>query len=334
MLLIVLSACAQQDPFTVGAILHLTGDQASVAEEFLHGMELAVDDLQSQGRDVMLIVEDDKLQPKEAHTAAVKLAEVNNIDAMILASYLEGMAAGPYLEEQGINSIVLWDSAADLENIGEHIFGMGIWTPSAGEAAADFAYNELQLREITVITNQNEWSEAVGRYFTERFEEFGGKVLLETSLPPDTSDFRTVLLKTDPEGYYAPLTNHPTDFYTQKMELGLDQPVLTSDILTKSHIEAMGEAATNIYQTQARTPNIDTLSSAYRKKYGDKPEQPLFVAWGYDAVQILYQTQGTTEQLYNITYQGFSGVVDFNENGSSKTYERVHELVNGTFIAR
>lgn len=109
------------DYYKIGSILHLTGDQANIANAFLEGIMISIEEINNQGgingKKIKLIVEDSKLNSFQAYNAAVKLVEIDKIDVIILASYLEGMATGPYLEEKEIPSIVLWDSAKDLEEI-------------------------------------------------------------------------------------------------------------------------------------------------------------------------------------------------------------------------
>ncbi len=336
----------QEEEIKIGAILHLTGDQAETAEAFLQGIELAVEEIgEIDGKKIKLIVEDDMLSPKQAHTAAVKLVEVNSVDTIILASYLEGMAAGPYLEEQKIPSLVLWDSAEDLENIGEYLFGIGIWTPSSGEKAADYMYNDLGLRKVAIINNLNEWSLAVSDFFEQRFTSLGGEIVSTQSVSPSNSnDYRNVLTKVktqEIDGIYSPITDGVPQFYKQYYELEIGKPIVSSDIITERHIEILGEIAENIYQTLANNPSetsTQQMIDLYKTKYGQEPDQLLFISWGYDAVYLIKaaaELGDIKDNLYKTqNFKGASGVISIDEKGSSRKLESMFQIKNGEFVLK
>lgn len=334
-----------QEYYKIGTILHLTGDQASIANAFLEGINLSVEEINKKGginnKKIKLIVEDSQLTPLQAYNSAVKLVEIDNVDAIILASYLEGMATGHYLEENNIPSIVLWDTAKDLEEIGEYLFGMGIWTPSSGEKAAHFSYNNLNLKRMAIINNNNEWSLSVSEYFQEKFEKLGGEILFtETINPKDSIDYRTTILKLsnkDIDGVYTPITDGVINFYKQYYESGLDFQIVTSDIISYEDIIGNEMFFENIYQTLPLDPTgevADTFIEKYQNKYNKEPTQILYNAWGYDSVYLIKEAlnyNSIKEGLYSLKYNGVSGTIDFDENGSSKTLEEMFVIRNGDF---
>lgn len=342
-----------QEEIRIGTILHLTGDQAEPAEAFLKGIELAVEEINNKGgitgKQIKLFIEDDELKPRLAHTAAVKLVNADKIHAIILASYLEAMVAGPYLEEQKTPSIVLWDTAKDIEDIGEYIFGIGIWTPSAGEGVANYAYNELGIRKISIINIQNEWSLAVADFFEQEFNKLGGEIInRHTILSSDTTDFRTTITKIqkeNPDAIYSPITDGITVFYKQLKEFGFDKPVISSDIITENHIEILGNAAEGIYQTQANDPEGERtqhMIELYFKKHSKLPKQLLFTSWGYDSVYLFkeaiekshsLESEKIKDGLYKIReFKGASGTISFDEKGSSRKLEKMFQIQRGEFI--
>lgn len=343
----------QADALKIGAVLHLTGDQAEPAQAFLQGIQLAVDEINGKGgvlgKKLVIILEDDELKPRLAQTAAVKLVNADRVNAVILASYIEAMATGPYLEEQKIPSIVLWDSAKDIEDVGEYVFGIGIWTPSSGEVAADFIYENMGLRKIAIVNIQNEWSLAVSDFFKKEFEKKGGVVVdTQPILPSDTIDFRTTIMKvkeSDADGIYSPITDGLTVFYKQLRELDFDKPIITSDIITENHIDVLKEAAEGIYQTQANdpgSPRTTHMKGLYIEKYNKELKQVLFASWGYDAVYMIKEaaergnsadSESIKNNLYRIQgFEGASGIISIDSNGSSKSLEKVFQIRDGEFV--
>ncbi len=353
-LILVLSLREPTEEFVrIGAVLHLTGDQAEPAQAFLEGINLAVEEINKSGgilqRKIKLIVEDDGLKPEKADTAAVKLINIDKISAGINASFLESMANGPTFEQAKVPVITLWDSAKEIEDIGDFVFGIGIWTPSAGESAALFAYNDLNLRKMVIVNILNEWSQSVSKIFKDRFEELGGEIIETYSINPgDSSDFRTTILKIkqkNPEGIYSPITDGVTVFYKQLKELGFEKPIVTSDIITENHIDILGTVAEGIYQTQASDPigeKTSHLKELYCKKYNKEPKQTLFIAWGYDAVYIIKQAIETgysfdsvsiKDNLYKLrNFEGASGKISIDDKGSSRTLESVFQIRDGKFV--
>lgn len=336
----------------LGAILHLTGDQAEVAESFRSGIELAVEEINEKGgvlgRPVEIIIEDSKLDPTKAHSAAQKLIYIDKVDAAIDASYLEVMANGKNFNESRIPVITLWDSSAEIEALGQYVFGIGIWTPSAGEEAAKFIVNNLTKTKVAIINTQNEWAESVSQYFIAELQALGGEVTAAESVSPETTDFRTVISKvlaSNPEVIYTPITDGVVQFYSQLKNQSFQGAIITSDIITSSHIEEAPQSFNEIYQTQAQDPTSEEarrLTQAYKSKWGEDPKQLLFVALGYDAVQLYAKsvegtksTDGYTLAQYLRTaihsYPGASGVISINEHGSAPKLESVFQIINNEF---
>jgi branched-chain amino acid transport system substrate-binding protein len=331
--------------YKIGAILHLTGDQANIANAFLEGIIIAVDEINYNGginnKKIKLIVEDSQLTPSQAYNSAVKLVEIENVKAIILASYLEGMATGSYLEKKQVPSIVLWDSAKDLENIGEYLFAMGVWTPSSGEKAANFSYNNLNFKKMAIINNNNEWSISVSDYFENKFKELGGEIIFtDTINPKDSIDYRTTILKLrnkDVDGIYTPITDGVINFYKQYYESGLNLQIITSDIISNEDIIENEIFFQDIYQTLPLNPiseDANKFNQKYFERYNQYPTQILYNALGYDSVYLIKEAlryNSIKEGLYNLRYHGISGVIDFDENGSSKTLEKVFIIESNQF---
>lgn len=344
---------APEDFVKIGAILHLTGDQAEPAEAFLEGIRLGVNEINDGGgilnKKIQLFIEDDNLQVQQAVSAASKLIYVNKIQAGINASFLESMANGPTFEQNRVPVITLWDSAEDIEKIGDYIFGIGIWTPSAGEKAAEFAYNNLNIKTAVIVSIQNEWSKAVADIFQNKFKELGGTILETHSInPTDTSDFRTTIAKIQakqPDGIYTPITDGVVAFYRQLGEFGFAKPIITSDIITGNHIAELQNFAEGIYQTQAQNPSSAKASymvELYKKYYNKEPKQTLFIAWGYDAVHLIKQAvelgnstdpESIKNNLYAIqNFEGASGNISIDAQGSSRTLESMFQIKKGEFV--
>ena len=331
----------------IGAILHLTGDQAMQGEAFREGIELAVENIDKNntlnGKSLKIIFEDSMLSPKNAHAASKKLISVDKVTASINASFLETMATGKEFEISGTPAITLWDSSPQIENLGNFIFAIGIWTPSAGVVSAQYSYNELNAKTAVIINTQNEWSLSVSQFYKNEFEKLGGKVIEEISLNPTTKDFRSVFTKIKsklPDILYTPVTDGVITFYKQLKQSKIKIPIVTSDIINQEHILASPRTFEGIYQTQALDPQNQSAAefkSLYKQKFNKEPTQLLLSSWGYDAVQLLAiaiskcDTDRTCikDELYKVKdFDGASGTISFTSKGSAPTMERIFKITD------
>jgi branched-chain amino acid transport system substrate-binding protein len=345
-----------QNTFRIGAFLYLTGDLAEAAEAFGDGIVLAADEVNAQGgigkKKIELIVEDDQLKAVNSLTIAQKLVSVDMIDSVITGSFLEAQATSNVFEQAHTPLVILWDSNPQIDSMGDYIFAIGPWTPSASEASADFSYYNLSAKTAVIINNLEPWSSEVSSLFEKRFEELGGTILDKFPVSSEeTKDFRTVIAKAisrNPDVIYSPLSEGMSTFYIQLKESGYKGNVVTSDIITENIIQATKGATEGIYQTQIMDPEskkTQHMIDLYKKKFGKEPKHVLYTAWGYDAVHIIAEAskdcRAEDEELriciknnfYKIkNFSGASATITINENGSSPMMESIFLIRNGSFV--
>ena len=240
-------------------------------------------------------------------------------------------------------TIVLWDSAPAIEEMGESIFAIGPWAPDTGEKASRFALTNLKAKKAIVISNQHDWGLTVSRYFTDDFKSKGGEILSHEILNGDIADFRATLLKVkakNPDVIYAPLTFGITSFATQLRQLKITVPIIMSDIITEALLDTSNGVLENFYHTAVVDPQSDRildLKSHYKKKYGKDLKLPLFTSWGYDAVSIFAEALSSgarskteiRDAIYKIiNLKGASGTITFNPRGSSPMYISMFQVKN------
>src|SRR5512132_2328453 len=113
-----------QSPIKIGVIQPLSGPVAASGNYVRMGAEIARDWINSRGgvlgRQVQLLIEDNKSDPKEAATAAEKLIVRDKVP-VIMGAWGSSMtlAAMPKLEEYGVPMIVQTSSAATLTKRGK-----------------------------------------------------------------------------------------------------------------------------------------------------------------------------------------------------------------------
>lgn len=332
-----------EEPVKIGAALPLTGAVASFGEEFRRGAEIAQDEINRSSDAVRVIFEDTALDPKKAVDAVNKLVYSDGIDALFISAYSEVTATHRITDQEDIASLVLWDSNPQIEAMGGKVFALGPWTPSSGEVTAEFAYQK-DMKTAAIFGYNQEWSTDVSHAFKEKFVSLGGKVVSEEYSNPGATDYRTQLLKvlaSNPDIVYM-TTEDFLRGMKQIKDLGYKGVIITSDLLDNSQIEQNPGLFEGVYGSQVADPATAATShfvDLYKKKYGENPKKILYGTWGYDAVYLLYKAykddpnNNIVKGLYNIqNYQGASGIVTFNERGTSRTIPKMFVVKDGVIV--
>ena len=343
------------DDLSIGALVPLTGDFAAAGGQFQRGMQLAEDEINSAGGvagdRLTIIYEDSKILPTTSVAAARKLVELDRVSAVLALTLVEAKAAGPLLEAAHVPTIFLWDSNPKIDDLGQYLFSIGLWTPNAGIRVAEYSFHTLGLRRAVIVKNFDEWAIDVTDTFSSRFKELGGEVVLNETLDPHENDFRSVLLKVKklkPDLIYAPLGfNAPTFFKQLRNMYHIPGVIFSSDNIRDDIILASEGALEGAYVTHGADPKTleaKALLERFKARYkGESPTSLLFVSAGYDGVKLLAKAiaeggrsgEAIKNSLYTVKgYHGASGRVEISPEGSSKLKATVFKVVNGKLEAQ
>ena len=351
LLLCAQAAGADTKPIRVGAIMVLTGQYAMQGNAFREGIELAVAEINDQGgingRQLEFLTEDTGNLPLNSLTAARKLLRVDGLVAAITTSYPELVTGAREFQRRQVPVVHLWDASPDIEAMGDYLFGIGPWTPSAGEVSAKFAFRNLKARTVVTFHINDPWSKLVTDYFEKDFAAQGGKILQSYSFNPQEQDFRTVFSKVRglmPDVIYSPIGDNIVPFYTQLRQQLPNVPVISSDVIADEHIKQAPAVFEGIYQSQMTDPSgpdFERVAIAYEKKFKKAMTLPWFVCTAYDSVTLISlcakkaDPTPTAVRDCIATTKGLRGVTQtfsFNSGGSSPQTESIFRLRNGRFI--
>ncbi len=325
--------------FKIGAALPLTGAVASFGDEFRRGAEVAQDELNKNGNAVSVTFEDTALDPRQAVDAVNKLVSLDNVDAVFVSAYSEAAASHQITDRKGIPELVLWDSNPQLEAMGDKVFALGPWTPASGEVTAQFIHDK-GIKKAGIFGYVQEWSQAVSEAFKNKFASLGGTITASEFSNPGDTDYRTELSKiiaSKPDAVYM-TTEDFLKGVKQLRNLGYKGIIITSDLLDNSQTANDPALFEGVYGSQVADPAVAETShfaELYKQKFGEDPKKILYGAWGYDAVQVLYRSSmdfpnhDIIKGLYDIDYNGASGHIKFDAQGSSKTIPKMFVVRNG-----
>jgi branched-chain amino acid transport system substrate-binding protein len=330
-----LSACqpmAGGDTIKIGMIAPLTGDVSTVGQDFLHGAQMAIDEVNAaggiNGKQVTLIAEDGKCAGGDSASAAQKLVNVDKVIA-ILGGQCSGetLAAAPIVEAGKVVLLSSWSSNPAVTDAGDYVFRN--YPSDALKTKAMAAYFAKKGYKTVALIGENT-DFAVGFRDSLIKDLPPNSIVFSELVEPGTKDFRSLLtrLKDVEFDVFVPDANQTAvagELLKQLREAGFTQPVVGQDVIDATDVvAAVGDLDSEIYLINVPTVGEGSaLETAFKAKHGEPQAGITYVALAYDSAKILMEglkTAKTSEELKNWmnsmpTHAGVSGNVSFDENG-------------------
>jgi branched-chain amino acid transport system substrate-binding protein len=175
----------------IGIVSPLTGGAAYWGESASVGFLMAERELQNEGIDIDLIIEDGQLDPAVALNAAQKLVNVDQVNAIYSEFNPASISVSSFLKDKDV--FHLYDSAAESPlDEGPYNFKTYLdYKDSCGDVS-EFIKNNNQVSKIGVLKINLEFGDLCLEGVKEVFGE--DNVVVETYNPGST-DFRTIINK-------------------------------------------------------------------------------------------------------------------------------------------
>ena len=199
---------AEEQEILFGAVVPLTGALSATGVDAFKAAQLAVEDINRVGgilgRELKLLAEDDKTNVEEGIKAAKKLVLANKVIAIYgpTSDVLIGMM--DFCEQYKVPLVGAVSGSSRLDKIG------GVYQyrtcPSdsyEGVVDADFAYNELGLKKVSLITLNGEGTLSVAEGFKEIYLKLGGEILDDIVVNPGEATYMSSIraaFEKNPEG--------------------------------------------------------------------------------------------------------------------------------------
>ena len=331
------------EPVKIATIFAKTGIAAVQNASYIEMVELAVEELNSQGgvlgRPVELIILDNKSTPIGSAQAAKKAVQLQ-VTAVIGASWSShSLRIAPTLQQGGIPMISPSSTNPKVTRIGNYIFRVCFIDSSQGKAMARFAYNELGARTAAVLKIINEeYSLTLAKFFVNSFQRYGGKVLFEGNYRSKAVDFKDILKEVkrlQPDVVFVP--GYPRDsglLIRQAVSMGIKTIFLGGDGFNQIHNYGGDAVEGSFYSTHwhpdVRSEKSVHLQNIYKQKYKKKlthMNSPL----AYDAVMVLADATRRAGSLdpakirdaldQTKGFQGATGNIAFDEHGDPQNKE-------------
>ena len=323
----------------IGASLPLTGDVASYGEQAKRGIEIAKEEINMMGgingKKLKVVFEDDRNDPKTAVSIIRKFATIDKMPVVIgSAGSTVSLAMAPVVNQ---NKIVLLSPISSSVKLtiegGPYFFRV---CPADDEQAKIIAQWVLEkgYQNVGLIYTNNSWGKPLAEAFTKYYEQKGGKVVVFEAVEEKSTDIRSQLSQIKAAKLNVIVSpTYPVEggnLLRQAKELGINVDYYGGDNWdAPEFLTAAGEAANGAFFVDPSEPKGDifsTFAKKYKAEYGEEPD--INAAFGYDALLALANAikkvktldgPSLREELFNVSFEGATGNIEFDENGDLKT---------------
>jgi branched-chain amino acid transport system substrate-binding protein len=290
----------------IGANLELSGGVASYGQSIEEGLQLAIGEINKKGIDgkkIKLVKVDNKSDAAEATSGSIKLINQDKVVAIIGAGTSTNTLAQVQIAQDNKVPLITPTGTSPTVTLkdgklNDFVFRTCFIDPFQGTVAANFAANELKVKNAAVIIdNSSDYAKGLADAFKDSYKKSGGKIVAEEAYVAKDTDFHAILTRikaADPEFVFLPGYYEEVGLIIkQARELGLDVPFMGGDGWDSPKlVEIAGSGPlnntfiTNHYSSGDSDPKVQDFVKAFKAKYnGESPDA--FNALGYDSAYFL-----------------------------------------------
>jgi len=292
------------DPLKIGVLMPTSGVFAVLGQYQLKGMQFAIEEAGGSvaGRKIELLHEDSEGKPDVGLSKARKLVLSDKVDVMAgIISSAVALAVTPYLSSQRV-PLVISNAAADAltgDKCNRYVFRVSYSASQISEPIglwmAKHAPKNLYILATDFVAGR-EFVAAAKRGYVAG----GGTIVGESYTPfartQDYGPYISQVRSANPAAVFAVYFAAEAlqfvkqyDSFGMKASIPLYGPIgLTPPVLR----QAQGDAALDVispqnYIVELETPENVKFRDAYKKKFGEDPEE--FAVMGYDSIRFIIE---------------------------------------------
>ena len=192
-----LAAQAQDNKFKIGLILPMTGQQASTGRQIEAAVRLymAQNGDTVAGKKIELIIKDDVATPDVTKRLAQEL--IVNDKVNVIAGFgvtPAALAAAPLATQSKTPQVVMAAATSSITEASPYIVRSSFTLPQVSVAMGDWAPKNGVKTVVTLVADYGPGNDAE-KYFSDRFQLNGGKVIEKLRVPLRNPDFAPFLQK-------------------------------------------------------------------------------------------------------------------------------------------
>jgi branched-chain amino acid transport system substrate-binding protein len=311
-------AQAQQKEVTIAVIGPVTGKEAPFGTQMKMGAEAAVRDLNAaggvNGMQIKLVVEDDACDPKQAVTAANKVAGMKV--AAVIGHFCSGSSI-PASEVYWKAKIVQITPASTNPKLTDDA-DKKKWTnvhrvcgrdDAQGEVAGKYLAATHKGKKVAILHDNTPYGKGLADETKKAYNKAGGKEAIYEAYKPGEKDYAAVVAKLQAAGVqvvyiggYAPET---ALIARQAAEKNYKPIIMGGDALdTDDVIKVAGPASNGVMFTQGPDPRLNPASKMVVDKFKAANQDPEgYTLYTYAAVQVWAQavTKAKSTDMAKVT---------------------------------
>jgi len=298
-----------QETVKVGLILPMTGQQASTGRQLEAGVKayMAQHGNKVAGKTVEVIIKDDTGVADISKRLAQEL--VVNDKVSVLGGFgltPIAMAVGPVATQAKVPAVIMTAATSVIVEQSPYFVRVGRTMPQMTFPIADWAAKNGVKSAVTLVSDYAPGIDAE-KFFKERFEGAGGKVLDALRAPLASPDFAAFLqkakdLKPDalflfvPSGQGATLMKQviDRDFAGSKIQVIATGDVTDDDLLNSMGDAVLGMVTSHDYSADHDSPENKAFVEIFKKVNNNLRPNMMAVA-AYDGMDVIYRALTTTK---------------------------------------
>ena len=293
----------------IGYFGDLTGPTFNFGQSAINGVLMAASEINQaggiDGRQIDVVIEDDKGSPEEAARLTAKLIDHDKVVAIIAGGTSgNSRAAAPKPQASHIPMISPSSTDPAVTQTGNYIFRACFVDTFQGEVMASFAINSLKAKKAAILFDFNSpYSKGLTDYFKLSFARLGGSIVSEQTYTQGDADFKgqlSTIRSAEPDVIYIPgYYGDVALIAKQARMLGLAQPLLGGDGWDAPELWQIGGDALNgayistHYSVDDPSPAIRQFVDLYKQRYGNLLPDA-HAALAYDAARLLFDALART----------------------------------------
>ncbi|HJC47003.1 MAG TPA: ABC transporter substrate-binding protein [Candidatus Lachnoclostridium pullistercoris] len=342
--------------FIIGSTGPLTGANASYGTSVKQGEEIAIQEINEAGGvqvgdttyKLVLNFQDDEAKEDKAVTAFNTLVDAG------MNAYVGAVTTGACLAQTDLSyeaNILQITPSASAEAVTENpnVFRMCFTDPLQGRMIAQYVLDNGYESVAVLWNNADEYSAGIHDAFVEALEaEDAGLLVADESFATGDVDFNTQLTVIKNSGaklLFVPAYYGDVAYIVQQArDAGMECDFVGSDgwdgVLGQVTDPSVVEGAVFLSPFLATEESAADFVSKYEAAYGATPDQ--FAADGYDCVYAIkaameqagsIETDALIQAMTEITVDGLTGQVSFDESGEPNKTAKFVQIVDGEYTA-
>ena len=298
-----------QETVKVGLILPMTGQQASTGRQLEAGVKayMAQHGDKVAGKKIEVIIKDDTGVADISKRLAQEL--VVNDKVSVLGGFgltPIAMAVGPVATQAKVPAVIMTAATSVIVEQSPYFVRVGRTMPQMTFPIADWAAKNGVKTAVTLVSDYAPGIDAE-KFFKQRFEEAGGKVLDALRAPLASPDFAAFLqkakdLKPDalflfvPSGQGATLMKQviDRDFAGSKIQVIATGDVTDDDLLNSMGDAVLGMVTSHDYSADHDSPENKAFVEIFKKVNNNMRPNMMAVA-AYDGMDVIYRALTATK---------------------------------------